>query len=62
MRSTARRLAREEAGTAMTDARGLYGWALVALAVAFWLWGHHLPALYAYLDHLLPGPNDYAMP
>ena len=56
------RLAAEEDGTCMTDSRGMYGW-IVALGVtAYFVYGHRVPELVAYIDKLLPPATSYHVP
>ncbi len=61
MKSTLQRLVREEDGTCLTDARGMYGWVAAAGVTAYFLVGHRFPELLAYLDQALPQPNHYTV-
>lgn len=55
------RLLREEDGTCMTDARGMYGWVVAAGVAAYFLYGHRLPELIFYIDQALPQPTHYSI-
>ena len=55
------RLVREEAGTCMTDSRGMYGWAVAFGVTAYFLYGHRIPELVMYLDRALPQPTHYSV-
>lgn len=59
MTTLLRRLVREEDGTCMTDARGMYGWVVAAGVAIYFVWGHRFPELVGYLDRALPAANHY---
>lgn len=56
------RLATEEAGTCMTDSRGMYGWVLAAGVTTYFVFGHRFPELITFVDRILPPANAYHVP